>query len=558
MAVTRETSDDALLDSIYRRAGELRLRRSAVLLTPVVAMLLVVAIVSASVSTDGVREVRAGDRGDRGGGDRSSEVRADEGGSGGDADAQDRVDTGGSGGENGDERQAGGQPGAGGADRQAPGGAGGVAQPAGSGSGGVGKGVFSDEIRIAVVASSTVPEGRLERDFRADDSDEERGLKVWQHYFSDPTINGRRLQFYVIHQPAGDAEARRDSIRKADEEFNVFAVVGNTTDAAVEETIRRKLIDFGETARPLDFYAKAFPYAYSLAMDTWQHRYLAAELICKQFGGGRPPGAINERQDPTFNYSAPRKWGIVTVADGSEQVLTTALRQTCGEAPVAVGTYNVTDNQSSIAGITARMRAAGVTTIVLYTDGVVPAVITNEAGRMAYYPEWVAIGGLGIESNRGGRLLADDQAKHTVGVNPFDRARRDTDKEWYREYRSVDPEGEPDRGYYDILKHLSAGLRLAGTSVNTASFWDGLKRYRPRPVQADAPNGAYRDELPGDALSGADTTFYDDATLMWWDGSADAPDSDLPGAWRHVWNGRRFGLTEMPTDPVPWFRDGVV
>ena len=544
------TDDDALLRSVYRRARVLRVQRASIALAPIVALLLGVAIVAATVTSDNVQELRTADR------EGGSAVTDDSEGEVVDAGEGEPPPADGSPGDTSDGRGGGtggsnARPGskAGEGSGTAPAGASAPGTPsAGTSS----KGVFPDEIRIGVLAGPTVPEGRLDREFRTGDSEETHHLKVWQEYFDRAgAINGRRLQFYVVRQSADTDD--RASIARADQEFQVFAMLGNSSEAAIDETVRRQIIDFGETPRPFDFYAARQPYAYSVAMDSWQPLHLTAELLCKQFVG-RPP-SLNERRDPMMDYNAPRRWGLVAMDDRAvrgvrgAEVLASAFKE-CGGTFTAVQQFNLTDNQSGMAGTMAKFRAAGVTTVVLHTDGTAPAVLTNEAENMAYYPEYVAIGGTGLEADQAGRLMHANQARHMVGINPNNLG--ESTRDYYRAYKQIDPEGDPDARHYLALKHLTAGLRNAGPTVNPTTFWAGLRQYRVVEKQPGA-NGSYRDEVTLGGVTARDATAYDDVTLMWWQpGLASASE----GLWAHVGGGRRYGLGAMPTEPVAWFRDG--
>lgn len=422
------------------------------------------------------------------------------------------------------------------------------------------KGVFPTEIRLGVVAGPAVPEGRLASSFQAADSDETHDLKVWQDYFNrSGSYNGRRVQFYVLHQTGGE-DQQRASVARADQEFQVFAIIGNG-DAASYESVRNKIVDFSEVARPLDFFGDSYPYAFSVEMDTTQIRYLAAELMCKQFVG-RPPGELNERRDPTFDYNAARRFGLVTEADspgvrgGLSSRLGDALRS-CGAEFAVAETFASSDpGTTKIAGTMAKMKASGVTTVVLDTSALYPGVLSAEADQIAYYPEYIAIGGHGLETAEAGRLMTDEQAKHMVGINPRDLG--DHADDWYGAYKEVDPEGEPSSKHFRVLQHLTAGLRRAGATVTPETFWTGLTRAAIRERPSPSATGAYRERFASGPLAQhRDLTYYDNVTLMWWDNVVADPDSTLAGAWRHVWKGRRFGLGAVPSERVPWFTDGT-
>ena len=131
------------------------------------------------------------------------------------------------------------------------------------------QGVTGDTINIAigVPTSSTVEEAPLARDFSPEDQATERTLKVWQTYFNERfEFYGRKMRFYVLRQSSTNSDQQRATVARFAQEFGVFAILGNGS-AAVNETIRLKMIDFGAGNNPVDFYRAGFPYAGAFSMD---------------------------------------------------------------------------------------------------------------------------------------------------------------------------------------------------------------------------------------------------------------------------------------------------
>ncbi|MGH9198437.1 MAG: hypothetical protein ACRD1T_22225, partial [Acidimicrobiia bacterium] len=170
------------------------------------------------------------------------------------------------------------------------------------------KGVFPSEVRIGITVplESEVPEGRLEREFRPTDIEETRLLKVWQTYFNQNFEFYRRyMQFYVRRMSSTDEDLGRATVRAFNEEDKVFAIIGpgaTPSAAAIAESVRLKIIVWAPGQNPVDFYKASHPYAYSFEVDSWQTRYLGTELACKLYHG-KPPGDLNGKEDPTFDYS---------------------------------------------------------------------------------------------------------------------------------------------------------------------------------------------------------------------------------------------------------------
>lgn len=430
----------------------------------------------------------------------------------------------------------------------------------GDNGGATSKGVTATEIKLAIAVSTSqaVDEGPLDRDFRPDDSPEEHELKVWQTYFNERfEFYGRFLQFYIVKMSTNNDRARA-AARYAANEIGAFAMTGDEvtrpTAAAAAEAVRNKMIVFVPGNNPVDWYKDSHPYAYSFTMDSWQTRFIGPELACKHYVG-KPPGDLNERQDALFDYDAPRKWGLILYQDevraGAREMYERAMAK-CGAKFEAIHEYNLTDNQQSIAGSMAKMRQAGVTTVMLGVDPLTPSVLTNEAERMGYYPEYIGVNG--TSSNVSGRLMQDNQANHVVSIAASEIPRADPDKDWYRAYKEVDPEGSPDDDYFRPLQQLAGGIQLAGPNLTPETFWKGLTATPCRtPEPSWSVGGCYRDPDPkSDVHYLGDYTYADYVSLQWFDNAGDDPDSSSSGAWCYMNLGARYKYGEIPTGPLPW------
>ena len=382
-------------------------------------------------------------------------------------------------------------------------------------------------------------------------------LKVWQKYWNlGGGYHGRLLRFYVIHLPDDHDETyQRAQIIRARHHFGAFAIVG-ARGAARTEAVEQGLVDFGESDRPLSFYEQGHPFAYSIAMNRTQERHVAAELICKQFAG-KPPGSINGQQDPTFDYDAPRRWGAVIKTDADDTGAVDLYTERLGGCGTELAYIHDYDLEGTAAGAAARMKTAGVTSVIVDIASTDAALLTAEADSLGYYPEYIVAGGRGLDTNKAGRAMSPQQARHAVGISPA--ARKADRNDWYRAYKKVDPDTKPVDRHFRVLTHLTAGIHAAGATLTPDTLWQGLKAWEGENDTSPAASGAYRDRLgPVHLAERLDPTFVDDVSLIWFDPEAFDPSSGQPGAWRHVWDGTRFPLTQIPTHPIPWFKSGQV
>lgn len=427
------------------------------------------------------------------------------------------------------------------------------------------QGVSGDEIRLLVATSVDTPveAGRLNRDFEATDTETERELKVFQTYFNERyEFYGRYLQIYVVKVSDTNDDVTRANMREAIAQYEPFAFVtttGETYFVQVEEGVRAGLVSWTVFNNPLTYYAQSHPYLYSFSMDRTQQQAIAAELVCKQWAG-KPPGDLNAKADPLFDYSAPRKFGLIAYVDpvsgveSSKEIFDRELGK-CGATVDAYAEYNLGENAENIAGSVTKMRSAGVTTVILAIDPLTPGALANEAEKSGYMPEFFCA--IGCQDNGTGRLLPDESSAHFVALSPTEIPRDDVDKDWYRAYKEIDPEGEPSDDYrFHRFQQLAGGIQHAGTNLNPDTFWQGLVT---QPCRAPEPKWSIGGCYSGpDAAAtvhvAGDFTYTDYVSIMWMDNAADDPNSTSAGAWCYMNFGMRYGLGEMPTEPLP-FRD---
>ena len=72
----------------------------------------------------------------------------------------------------------------------------------------------------------------------------------------------------------------------------------------------------------------------------------------------------------------------------------------------------------------ARMKEAGVTTIIISTDPLIPANITKEATAQNYFPEWVIGPSVLADTTIFGRTFDQEQWAHALGPRAHHRPGR--------------------------------------------------------------------------------------------------------------------------------------
>ena len=411
------------------------------------------------------------------------------------------------------------------------------------------KGVTKDEVRIGITTGqgSCVPSGPLAPDFADTDCAEAHDLKVWQVYFNDRfEFYGRKMRFVVEQQSITDEDQDRASVAAFDQE-GVFAITAGgygQASAAQAETVRRHIIDFGSVLNDCSYYRNGHPYAYSFIIDGCAARKVHADLVCRQFAG-KSPGLINKHADQFMDYNGPRIWGLILYQDethaGGIQAYKDLMAK-CGITFAQTQEYNLTSSQQDIAGTMAKMKAANVTSIVIVTEVYTPIVLTAEATKLQYYPEWIQEA---LEIAASARLYDQAQATNMVGTAGLEIPRENSETDWYRAYKEIDPNGTPGESAFRSFQQIAGGIQGAGPKLTPDTFWAGLQQIPQRtPDPIWSIGGGYGPD---------DFTYMDWWSLIWWDPKGKDPNSSSAGSWQFVYFGKRFQVDDCPTDPIPWY-----
>jgi hypothetical protein len=215
-------------------------------------------------------------------------------------------------------------------------------------------------------------------------------------------------------------------------------------------------------------------------------------------------------------------------------------------------------NAATIASSTiARMKEAGVTTIIMSVDPLIPKQITEEATKQDYFPEWVIGPSVLADTTIFGRTFDQQQWSHAIGLSlPTARAdRTQTDSyvsyEWY--YGTPPPVNSQAvllPGPFTLLR----GIHMAGPNLTPETFKEGLFRFPPETGGITNAHESWGEKLwPEPDYNGSD-----DATAIWYDPDATGESEtgeEGTGMLRYVEGGKRYLPGDWPTDPIPFFEE---
>jgi hypothetical protein len=231
--------------------------------------------------------------------------------------------------------------------------------------------------------------------------------------------------------------------------------------------------------------------------------------------------------------------------------------------PAATIAYSLdlTTAQAEARNVIAKLKSAGVTSVVLAADPVFPTFLTKAATAQGYFPEWIVLGYAFTDTAVFGRQYDQKQWAHALGVSLLPARTDDAIDElanlitWQT---GRPPAAKTFRELVQAPLIFFTGVHLAGPRLTAETFAAGLRRYPSTPTTT--PTRLHLSWGRHNLWPGVDYTGSDDATVIWWDPSAVGPDevgSVGSGLYRYADSGRRYLPGQWPKTPVGLYHDAT-
>jgi len=233
---------------------------------------------------------------------------------------------------------------------------------------------------------------------------------------------GRDLDV-TLYQSTGIDETAQRADATAILAEKPFAVINFDTyglDTLVTTIAQSKTLVHSYAASPKETIAQA-PYRWG-GNDPDAAAVNAAELLGEQFSGKKAEYAGDALQSTT------RKLGVVMIEDVIDQSLfEEVLADHGGQKPAVYSTYvgsggalgDPTTAQQEAPVMVQRMKDAGVTTVVLFTDRAMNAALMEQATAQDWYPEWFMTGSGYYDLAALAVGLPEVQSEHAFGISIF-------------------------------------------------------------------------------------------------------------------------------------------
>lgn len=387
-------------------------------------------------------------------------------------------------------------------------------------------------------------------------------IRYFETYYE---FYGRKIN-YVLYQSTGlatdEVTARADAQRIA-EEYKPFAVISGPalTNAFGDELAARNILCISCGTGSPEWYAERDPYLWGIDGSAEQKQQHVVEFIGKQLAGKPASHAGDEFVDAT------RKFGLVYIESGAESKVLADLmveRLTAvGAAPAEVIPYALDPGtiQQTASQVIAKLKASGVTTVILSTDPVAPRDFTREATAQEYFPEWLVAAATLTDTTAFGRSYDQQQWAHAFGVTSLAARLNPTTSGYYALYEwftGKAPAADDSIGVYmPPFFLLMAALQSAGPDLTHESMASAIRSFET--IKAiSQPWLTWGDHGIWDK---PDYSGIDDATLFWWDATATGEDEirrEGSGMAFYVDGGKRYLPGEWPSEDKLFVRDGAV
>ncbi len=365
-------------------------------------------------------------------------------------------------------------------------------------------------------------------------------------------LYGRKVKI-VTYKGRGDAikelggtgqeGANADGLKVA-QEIGAFADMTAISQPYLDALVRQKVIAFGGLHLPSTYYRQRAPYAWGQLVDCTALLSSAVDLISKRL----PPSGNATRAGSAALRQKPRKFGLVVPDDAVYAQCINEARPKLKAAGVDFAkeirySLEIAKLQQEAPNMAAQLKAAGVTTVVLVTDPILPFFLSGSATQQDFWPEWFLSGTVLTDADVAGQFYDQDQWQFTYGQSYLADIKQGQASESYRAYKKIrddEPTMTRDLDYYSLLM-LFIGLQMAGPNLTPQTFARGLFSY----PGADGPLGHW-------SWGPDDYTAIDDAREIYYDRRALSAFNNQPGRYVSPSGTKRYrGSWPAQAPPVP-------
>lgn len=347
-----------------------------------------------------------------------------------------------------------------------------------------------------------------------------------------------------------DLPCFRNEVKRLNAKHKPLAVywTNSTTQAEFfDEWSRLGVINVGGWHFNAQFNQALRPYHWDVFMDGTRTATNIADYWCKKMQGKNATLAGTPDLQGTR-----RKLGILTQAfpvtkKNALDLYNMVTGGTCGtKADAAEPVYTPSDiasGQQTANVAVQKLKAEGVTTLVIISDPINPTFTTTAATRQQWFPEHLLAGSGVIDYDPLGRLYDQSQWRNAFGpghlADPAPPERTDA-------FRAAADVGVKDNGagnlIFAYMSMIAAHVQVAGPDLRPLTIERGML--------ALPPSGGWEATKNPLAIlikyGRGDYTAIEDSRHTYWDPNATSRIDGKPGAYVALEGGRRFEIGKWP------------
>lgn len=379
-------------------------------------------------------------------------------------------------------------------------------------------------------------------------------IKFLQTYYE---TYGRKIDLvpFVATGPATDDVSARADATTIAETIKPFAVLGGPilTAAFGQEIVANKIFCVDcMPSQPNSYYLQHSPYVIGLGMNADEAQIQLADYIGSQLKG-RPAAFAG---DAAMHHET-RKFGLVYISTGQDsEIQTNDFVQSLAKFGVTLSARLAYASPVTIdaTGLIAKLKAAGVTSVIFSGDPVALGPLTTAATNQNYFPEWIISGAALTDTAIFARTYDQRQWAHAFGIS-FGTARTDPRVSgaiylyhWF--YGKNPPAATGAAVTVPLIQLLFVALQGTGPDVTPANALAALFAAPKPPEALTEPMITYGNH---GIWPFTDYQGIDDATEIWWNPNVDGPDElnhQGKGLYEYVDGGKRYLPGQWP-DTAP-------
>jgi hypothetical protein len=384
-----------------------------------------------------------------------------------------------------------------------------------------------------------------------------------QHY----QTYGRQVVFqdFPASGPSDNDEQAKNDAATIATSIKPFAVWGGPK-AFATEIAARGIICICTTTLSSEYYQSLPPHLFGSLPTSTEYAQQLAEYIGKRLWN-RPAKHVGAGFTPA--QTAKRKFGLIYLegtrgkADPEGKRAKDAIVAEMAKYGAKFGdgdaigyTYDPGRNQQDLTTMLTKLHGDGVTSVVMLVDPLTPILITSEATRQAYFPEWIVSGSGLSDTTSAGRLYDQAQWRHAFGISPLWVTWATVSKSFgYREAHHGNPNMPPGNEgvliniYAAVPRAIFIGIQMAGPKLTSKSFSDGMFAYPKSGGTPAAPTSFYTRAYP---------TAIKDFMEIYYDASKSGIDErglQGNGMIMKMNGGKRYTSGQWPTTDTAAFND---